>query len=113
MELLTQLPCLLRGHDSIPGRAEREYFLRCIRCGRRSAGWQLPAVSLDFQAIRKVQARPVVGAGIYFYRVTHVYPDGCELDAGQPPIHNTVPAAVLQHWDRTTWVARDERQIIH
>lgn len=40
-ELLIQATCLLFGHEPMKEHGAAEVFLRCDRCGRRSAGWQL------------------------------------------------------------------------
>lgn len=41
--MLTQLGCLILGHDDMIVRAPHRLFLRCEHCGRETPGWILRA----------------------------------------------------------------------
>jgi hypothetical protein len=62
LDWLRQLPCGLRGHDSLMQFHKDRVFLQCVSCGHESPGWELtgkpPRVVLHGDARRHALVRP-------------------------------------------------------
>ena len=62
MEMLSQLFCGLRGHDTLLHFEDERMSLRCVSCGHETPGWELnevpPTVTVRGDARRHAMARP-------------------------------------------------------
>ena len=62
MEMLSQLFCGLRGHDTLLQFEDERLSLRCVSCGHETPGWELnevpPTVTVRGDARRHAMARP-------------------------------------------------------
>ena len=62
LDLLRQMFCGLRGHDSLLHFEDERLSLRCVSCGHETPGWELnevpPTVTVRGDARRHALARP-------------------------------------------------------
>ena len=62
MDMLSQLFCGLRGHDTLLHFEDERLSLRCVSCGHETPGWELnevpPTVTVRGDARRHALARP-------------------------------------------------------
>ena len=62
LELLQQMFCGLRGHDTLLNFEGERMSLRCVSCGHETPGWELnevpPTVTVRGDARRHAMARP-------------------------------------------------------
>jgi len=61
-EMLRQMLCGLRGHDTLMHFEDERMSLRCVSCGHETPGWELnevpPTVTVRGDARRHALARP-------------------------------------------------------